>query len=165
MAKKAKKAKVATSGGKSGGKGKLIIIIAVALVVVLGGAGAGLYFTGIIGGTADTDPQQEAEMQLGAPVFQEYEEMAVDLRTGECRAPFLRFVMVVQIGEADKGQLSTYDLRIRDKVVNHIRSYERQDLVGEEGANRIRTDLVAVINNVIHPAQVHAVLFKQFVLN
>ena len=153
---------------KKGGKAKLIIIIVVALIVIAGGVGAGLYFSGVLGGgdkSAANEPKQTSEMALGAPVYHTYPEMFVDLRTGECRSPFLRFTLVVQLSEGDRSKLDTFNVRIVDRIQSHIRSYERQDLMGVEGADRLRTDLVAVINNVIKPAQVHAVLFNTFILN
>jgi|GEM_PF-338858 len=152
---------------KKKGKGQLIGIILGAVLVVFGGVGAGLYFSGAIDSVLASEeaPSKQKELALGAPVYHSYPEMLVDLRTGECRAPFLRFTLVVQISEADKPLLDTYEARIIDRIQNHIRSYERQDVLGLDGADRLRTDLVVVINNIIKPAQVHAVLFNTFILN
>lgn len=136
--------------------------------------GVGLYFAGVFGSSGAGDAAdvgiktaEAAAEQTDAsgPYFHTFPEMVVDLRTAHCRAPFLRFTLVVQIDEKNQSLIEAYNIRLKDSIQSHIRGYERRELVGVEGANRIRADMVNVINEVIGPDQVHAALFNNFILH
>lgn len=131
----------------------------------------GLFFAGAFDGVESSPEEDRAEAKaanqqaLNSPHFHTFPEMVVDLRTAHCRAPFLRFTLVVQINEQDQPLMGAYEVRLTDRIQNHVRSYERRELVGVEGANRIRSDMVAVINEIIGPGRVQAALFNNFILH
>lgn len=181
MAKKAKKKKdnddeepdADENGGKKkkGGKGKLIIIIVVAVLVVLGGTGGGLFFMGFLDGllgiesVEDEDAAKEDEpIELGTPVYYEIPEFVADLKTNECRAPFLKLSLTIQIDQNDQAVVLERQPKIIDRIQTHLREQERQDLVGEAGAEALRADIVLIINATIKPSKVQNVLFKSMVL-
>ncbi len=146
-------------------KKKLFAIIAAAVFVVLGAAGGTTYFLGLLDpilGTASG--KKSAMLELGAPIIHDMPEVKADLKTGRCRAPFLRVVFAVQLNSGDLGRLQEAETKILDGVRVHLRDQERQDLVGKEGANRLRTDLSNIVNNAIAPARIQAVFFKEFLL-
>lgn len=144
-----------------------------AVLALIASISVGLYFAGVFDSvesnkTAEMNGRINnagAQAALDAPYFHAFPEMVVDLRTAHCRAPFLRFTLVVQINEKDQPLIEAYEVRLTDRIQNHIRGYERRELVGIEGANRIRADMVNVINDVIGQNQVEAALFNNFILH
>lgn len=133
--------------------------------------GVGLYFVGAFDNIAESPEAERAQakaanqLALQTPHFHTFPEMVVDLRTAHCRAPFLRFTLVVQLNGEDQPLIDAYEVRLTDRIQNHIRGYERRELVGVEGANRIRSDMVSVINEVIGPDRAQAALFNNFILH
>lgn len=182
MAKKAKKKKEAEDGDeengaenggkkKKGGKGKLIILIVVALVVLLGGTGGGLFYMGFLDSLLGIEQAEEEEaedkdepLDLGTPVYYEIPEFVADLKTNECRAPFLKLELTIQIDQNDQAVVVERQPKIIDRIQMHLREQERQDLVGEAGAEALRADIVLIINATIKPAKVQNVLFKSMIL-
>jgi len=149
---------------KGGGKGKLIAIIAIAVVVIAGG-GAAAYFTGLL------DPllgrkagSKVATIDLGTPVTHQLPQIKADLKTGKCSAPLIRTTIVIQLASTDLPRLQTAELRVVDSIRAHLRDQERQQMVGKAGTDKLRVDLTNIINNVIMPARIQSILFKEFVL-
>lgn len=147
--------------GKKGGKGKLIAIIAAALVVVLGAGGGAAYFFGLF---EKTGGSRIAVIDLGEPVIHELPIIKADLKTGRCRSPLLRTIFAVQLGSNDLPRLKTMGILIEDAVRTHLRDQERQDLVGKAGTEKLRVDITRIINNLIAPARIHALIFKEFLV-
>ena len=154
-------------------KAKLIAVTAAVFLTVLVGAGAGLYFTGMFGlagngddgyAAADAKNQAKDSVELGASVYHDLPEMTVDLKTGQCRAPFLKFQATIQIAEEHRPLLQERQPKIIDRVQTHLRDQERRDLVGKAGAERLRGELVSIVNNTLRTVQVCNVLFKTLVL-
>lgn len=176
MAKKAKKKNDddSTEEGtkKKGGKGKLIAIILVALIVVLGGAGGGLFYLGFLDsmlGIEHEDLDAKAEggdkpLDLGTPIYHEMSEFVADLKTNECRAPFLKLSLTIQIDQADQAVLIEREPKIIDRILRHLREQERQDLVGKAGAESLRAEVLLIIDATIKPAKVQNVLFRSMIL-
>jgi flagellar protein FliL len=149
---------------KGGGKGKLIAIIAVAFLVIAGG-GAAAYFTGLL------DPllgrktgSRVATIDLGTPVVHQLPQIKADLKTGKCSSPLIRTTIVIQLASTDLPRLQGSELRVIDSIRAYLRDQERQDMVGKAGTDKLRADLTNIINNVIVPARVESILFKEFVL-
>ena len=150
---------------KKGGKGKRIAIIAAALVVVLGAGGGAAYFFGLFDSLFENKGGSRiAVIELGAPVIHELPMIRADLKTGRCRSPLLRTVVAAQLGSNDLPRLQEMGILIEDAVRTHLRDQERQDLVGKAGTEKLRTDLTHIINKLIAPAQIHALLFKEFLV-
>ena len=145
------------------GKRKMMAIIAAALVVVGGGAGA--YFAGLFDSLlGEGSGSKMASIELGAPVIHDLPRIKADLKTGRCRAPFLRTVVAVELGSNDLPRLQAFELRVVDAVRTYLRDQERQDMVGKQGTEKLRFDITNIINNLIAPARIHAVIFKEFLV-
>jgi len=141
-------------------KKKKMIRVLIGVVAVLGLTG-GAYFLGTLGGNKG---QQVATLELGAPVDYELPEIAADLKTGRCRSPFLRTVVLLQLSDAGTKVIDKRQVRIMDAIRSHLRDQERQDLVGKTGTDKLRFDLANIVNKVIAPERVQAVLFKKFLM-
>lgn len=146
-------------------KGRKIALIAVALVVVvLGGSGAAYYFgvfDSLMGGKSSS---KIATIDLGVPIRHELPMIKADLKTGKCRSPLLRAVLVVEIGSKELPRLEAMQLRINDAVATYLRDFERQDMVGRQGSDRFRKATSNIINNLIAPARIQSVIFKEFII-
>jgi flagellar FliL protein len=149
---------------EKGGKGKLIAIIAVAVIVVLGGGGAAAYFTGMLDFMLPRKHAKSATIELAQPVTHQLPQIKADLKTDRCKSALLRTTIVIQLGAADLPRLQTSELRVIDSVRSYLRDQERQDLVGKQGTDKLRTDLTTVVNGIIAPASIHSMLFKELVL-
>lgn len=179
MAKKAKKNKddgavedsTEEGGKKKGGKGKLIAIIAIAFLVVLGGTGGGLFYLGFLDSLlgierVETEHEENADgpIDLGEPVYYDLPEFVADLKVNECRAPLLKLSLTVQIDQNDQAVLIERQPKVIDRILRHLREQERQNLVGEAGAEALRTEIVLILNATIKPAKIQNVLFRSMVL-
>jgi flagellar FliL protein len=163
--------KDAAAGGKkdsgaANGRKRLVLValVVVAVLVGAGGTAGVLYLMGLLG-PGEKPGRQVAVVALGAPVLVEFPEMMVDLKVGTCRSPYLRFVMTIEVPSGSAAAaVNDAQARIIDAVQQHLRSRERQELVGVEGADRMRNEAREIINRLIAPARINGVLFKKFVL-
>lgn len=153
------------AGATSGGRKRLAIIgLVVAAVLLSGGGTTGvLYWMGLLG-SGDQTGRQVAVVAIGAPVLVDLPEMMVDLKIGTCRSPYLRFAMTIEAPSGSGPAVSEAQARIMDAVQQHLRSRERQELVGVEGADRMRNEAREIVNRLVAPVQINGVLFKKFVL-
>ena len=143
---------------------KLIVMIAGVLVVILAG-GTTTYFLGYLDPILGNKPgKQLAELSLGSPTTHELPRFKADLKTGRCRAPSLRTVIVISLNSQHLSALQESETKVLDQVQMHLRDQERQDLVGKAGTDNLRFDIANIINNIIAPAQISTVLFKEFLL-
>jgi flagellar basal body-associated protein FliL len=154
---------------KPAGKGALLLAAGFAGAVLVGVAiGVGLHFLGVLGATADStakpEAKQSAVLEITPPVLVEMPEKLVDLKTGTCQAPYLRFQISVDVPQKAQPLVAARQVEILDAVQQYLRGRERQDLVGREGADRLRNETRRRINELIAPEQINGVLFKKFVL-
>lgn len=143
------------------------------LAAIIGLAALGLiivitpvaYFMGWIHSALGIEQEESmAQIELGQPIVFEIPQIKADLKTGTCRAPFLRLTFNVQLSSDDQKRIEMGKDKIVEQVLLHLRDQERQDLGGKEGANKLRFDLVNIVNNVIAPSRIHGITFKEFVL-
>lgn len=144
--------------GKLAGKMKFIIIGVVVLVLL--GGGAGVYFSGIL----HVEKSYETTVMLpGPPVYYELPRITVDLKPTEKRArPFIRLGMQVELqGESAKLAFQENEVKIMDSIQSHLRSITPDELSGEEGTQRLREDILIIINRIIEPELAITVLYKE----
>lgn len=144
---------------KAGKKKKIIIIASVVLLLLIGGGGGAAWFL-----MGPPSKQKSAELDLGQPVSVDMPVVRTDLKTGACRAPFVKFEFSVQLSSNDVELLNAVQPQVMDSIRTHLRDQERQDLVGKQGTLQLKSDLAAIINNMIRPAQVRGILFKDLLL-
>ncbi len=146
-------------------KGKLIGIIVGGLVAVSVLGGGVAYFVGALDDLLGIQREQKtATLSLGEAVMHELPQLKADLKTGLCKAPFLRATLIVQVDESDLKTVKKKQLQIMDAITAHLRDQERQDVVGKKGTEKLRFELVNVISAQIAPARAQTILFKEFVL-
>ena len=150
------------TGGKS--SAKFLVIVGIALLVVAG-VGGGAYYAGLVHSIMGWErPNHKAEVEISKPVMHPLPQIRTDMKTGECKAPFLRAQVDVQLAPEDLPRLQEAQDRIMDGILAHLRDQERQNVVGKAGTERLRFELVQIIDNVIRPAKVHTILFKELIV-
>ncbi len=98
-------------------------------------------------------------------MFLELPRLVTDLRPSQDRRNFIRVDVVVEIGSDQASLLQQRQPLVLDAAKSLLRDYDRADLVGSDGANRLRTDFRQIVDDVIAPARSRGVFFQQFVLD
>jgi len=152
-------------GGKKG-KGKLIILVAVPLVLV--GAGAGLWFSGILPGMLGMGAKQGAAPSDQAPIVPalfDMPEIIVNLNVGNRRASFLKLRAKVEIADSrDLAHVQAAVPRLQDLFTTYLRELRPEELRGSAGTHRLREELIARANIAARPARVTDVLFVEMLV-
>lgn len=160
------------SPGK-GDKKKLLILVGVALLIVIG-ASAGAYFTGLmqplidlIAGPADVQVAEDGETSVasGDAVFYELDAILVSLNTGGRKKTVLRIKVSLELEkEEDKARVEKMMPRIVDYFSVYLRELRIEDLKGSAGMYRLREELLTRVRAAISPAMVKDVLFKEMLV-
>ncbi len=133
------------------------------LVVLVGGPAA--YFLGFFDPFfGEEDKKTVASIMLDRPVIHEFPVLKADMKTGKCKSPLLKTKLAVQLGGANLKRLQSLELRIMDQVTQYLRDLERHQMEGKKGAEMLRTDITRMINTLMAPSKIHAVMFKEFIL-
>jgi flagellar protein FliL len=149
--------------GKPKGKGKLVMI-AGAVVVLLLVAGAGLYFTGIVGGSSHKEAPVEAPPK--PLVFFDLPDFLVNLNSGGAKkANFLKLTVSLELEkQEDTAKLQAVMPRVIDNFQVYLRELRVEDLRGSGGIYRLREELLARVNAAVAPIKVTDVLFKEMLV-
>lgn len=110
------------------------------------------------------DTVNDEDPHLGTPVYHKIPEFVADLQTGDCRAPFVKLSLTIQVDQADLQTVIDLEPKIIDRFQQHLRSKIRQDLSGSKGGEMLRTELTLILDATIKPAKVQNVLFRSFVV-
>lgn len=165
-------------------KGKRMVIIILVLLALLGAAGAGLYFSGMlpIGGDKSSEEtatgggeEAEAEVELDehgnpkpsatGPIYYELPEFIINLNTGGRGTSFLKMKIALELpSEETLLKVQAAEPRIADSLNTYLRELRASDLSGSAGLYRLREELLMRINKSLHPQQVNDVLFKEIIV-
>jgi flagellar basal body-associated protein FliL len=129
-----------------------------ALAVVAGG-------TALFAAAQQIRSGSEVVVAIEAMAMHEFPEMIADLKENGARSAYVKLVIVVEIPEGGRSHLETNETMILSALRGRLRDYQRKDLVGKAGAERLRTDLLAIVNGAIAPAAATDILFKELLLN
>ncbi len=140
---------------------KLIIVSAVGLGVV--GGGIGLYFAGVF---TTENPYQVVMALPGAPVLQTLPLLTVDLKpSANRRRPFIRIVLQVELqGKSAQSVFVAKENKVLDVIQTHLRTLSVEDLAGKSGTERLRRDLIMIVQRIIAPQRVITVLYKEILV-
>jgi flagellar protein FliL len=145
---------------------KKLIILAGAGILVLALAGAGLWFSGILGGDGHRDEEKHEE--AAAPkkaVFYDLPDLLVNLNGGGRKTSFLKISISIELEDAsDIGKLQGVMPRIIDNFQVYLRELRAEDLKGSAGMYRLREELLSRVSAAAAPAKVLDVLFKEMLV-
>lgn len=158
---------------KKGLSGKKLVLFVVLPLLLVGGGGAGAYFSGLLdsvlgveqaeeGGEDETDAEAEA---MAPSVFHELPTMLVNLNEAGKRANYLKISIKLELtNEEDVASVTTIQPRIIDRFQVYLRELRVEDLEGSAGMQRLREELLNRVNKVAHPVQVRDVLFAELLV-
>jgi flagellar FliL protein len=154
-------------GGGKKSKKKLILFIVLPIVALLG-IGAGLYFSGLLGGHGDAEHAEaapEEPKKIENFVYFDLPEIIVNLSATGKKNTFMKISISLQVEkEEEKTELEKITPRIVDKFQVYLRGLQVEDLQGSAGIYRLREELLARVNVVTEPIKIHDVLFKEILV-
>ncbi|MBP0492497.1 flagellar basal body-associated FliL family protein [Pararoseomonas indoligenes] len=160
---------------KKGGRKKLVLL---ALPLLLGGAGAGLWFSGLLpfgkaaehgeehaaapaGHGAPALPQQAAR----PPVFLDLPEVLTNLNVTGRRATFIRLKAKLELAsEADAAAVQAAMPRLLDLFQTYLREMRPEELRGSQGTYRLREELRNRASLAASAAKIQDVLFIEMIV-
>ncbi|NBX66001.1 MAG: flagellar basal body protein FliL [Proteobacteria bacterium] len=172
-------------GGSSGGllKNKKLLLIAIPILLAL--IGAGVYFSGILGGKdkaegekteahASADSGSEGEHGGGGehgeggaagPQFLEIPDLLVNLSSAGGPPRFLKLKVKLEVSSPeDLAKLEAVAPRVVDQFQTFLREMRVQDLRGSAGIYRLRQELLYRVNLAAQPTKVKDVLFQEMLI-
>lgn len=167
-------------GGGGGFKNKKLLFIAIPLVLLL--IGAGLYFSGILGGKTEAPAEGEAveasasaegehssaeggEGAIGGPQFLEIPDLLVNLSSAGGPPRFLKLKVKLEVSSPeDLAKLEAVAPRVVDQFQTFLREMRVQDLRGSAGIYRLRQELLYRVNLAAQPTKVKDVLFQEMLI-
>jgi flagellar FliL protein len=150
--------------------GKKLILFVVLPLLLLFGAAAGLYFSGMLnplidkvkGGHADDAPKMERPAMA---VYYDLPDILVNLRTDSARPSFLKISVSLELERLeDRAAVERVMPRVIDTFQVYLRELRADQLQGSAGLIRLREELLSRINAAVKPARVKDVLFKEMLV-
>ncbi|CAA7626887.1 flagellar basal body-associated FliL family protein [Magnetospirillum sp. UT-4] len=150
------------------------ILIIVLPVLLLLGAGAGLYFSGILdsllgGKTEEAAPEAEHKAEapkvVGPAVFMDLPEMLVNLQTQGRKQAFLKIRVALELeSPTDMPRIDQVMPRIVDAFQVYLRELRVEDLQGAAGMHLLREELLNRVQAAVKPVKVNDVLFREMLV-
>ena len=151
---------------KSSHRKKLLFVILPVLLLI--GTGAGLYFSGILGGDTQKKPakaEKPAAPQSAQTVFFDLPPMVVNLDSPPGRPLYLRIQPSIQVAdEQSRTALDKLSPRIIDLFEVDLRELRIEDLREGGGLNPLRKVLLSKLKAVVYPIKVIDVLFRNVLI-
>lgn len=146
-----------TEATKGGGGKKKLVLLAVPLLLV--GAGAGLWFTGILPPLLGmgppppaADPAAAADAAPRPPAFFDMPEIITNLNASGRRPVFVKLRSKLEITRAeDSAQVTAAMPRLLDLFQTYLRETRPEELRGSAGTHRLREELIARANIALTP--------------
>ncbi|GGJ00775.1 flagellar basal body-associated FliL family protein [Neoroseomonas lacus] len=157
MAAAAAAEQVEMAAGKGGGGRKKLILIA--LPLLLGGIGAGLWFSDILPSMfgvgahpADEHGRTAAAEPPRPPAFFEMPEIIANLNATGRRPVYVKLRSKLEITRAEDAAAIQLALpRLLDLFQTHLREMRPEELRGSAGTQRLREELMARANIAVAP--------------
>lgn len=153
------------------------ILIVVLPLLLLVGAGAGLYFTGVVDAllgkgkghdehaAAPAEHKAEGPKVLGPVVFMDLPEMLVNLQTQGRKQSFLKIRVALELeSPADMPRVEQVMPRIVDSFQVYLRELRVEDLQGAAGMHLLREELQTRVAAAVKPVKVNDVLFREMLV-
>lgn len=151
---------------------KLILYILLPLLIIIG-AVAGLYFSGLLtkvlgsvgmGGAPVASAPSKTDRPLDV-IYYPLPDLLVNLRSDTPRPAFLRLKISLELGStAERQEVEKKLPRVLDTFQTYLRELRPDQLQGAQAMFRLREELLARVNAVIRPIQVKEVLFTEIVV-
>lgn len=150
--------------------GKKLLIFVLLPLILIGGAAAALWFTGILpkmlgGGAATQTAAAPSRDRPADVVWYTLPDLLVNLRSDGPRPAFLRLKVNLELGSAaDRAAIEKVMPRVLDTFQVYLRELRPEQLQGAAGMFRLREELLARVNAAVRPTVVRDVLFTEIVV-
>ncbi len=142
------------------------VLLAVPALLLLGAGGA--YMAGLFDsvlGSGDAQAVAEAPPPAADPIFFDLPEMLVNLHTSGSRASYLKLRLSLQFTDpAVTPVLQKLQPRVVDAFQVYLRELRLDDLQGSAGILRLKEELLARADQIVSPAEIGDVLFKDMLV-
>lgn len=148
-------------------KGKRKLVIIIAAVVLLCAIGAGVFFSGVLGGGKEKPKAEDIKVAQTAakPAYYDLPPFLVNLSTGTGKTSFLKMSVTLELkSEAAKAVVDANKPRILDAFNTYLRELRATDLSGSAGIYRLREELIARINSTVEEGLVKDILFSEIII-
>jgi len=161
----------AEAAGRGSGRKRLLVVCVPLLLV---GAGAGLWFGGVLpppfGQTGQDARDATGEgatpvQRPRPPVFLDMPEMVANLNAPGRRPMYVKLRSKLELaGTEDAATVSAALPRVLDLFATYLREMRPEELRGSAGTHRLREELVARANLAVAPARVNDILFMEILI-
>lgn len=138
------------AGGAPGKRGRTKLILLIAVPVLLLGAGAGLWFSGILPTMFGMGAEQSAATSAERPTpppqpgFVDLPEIVSNLNAPGRRPSFVRLRARIEIADMQDAALVNAAMpRLVDLFSTYLREVRPEELRGSAGSHRLREELIA----------------------
>ena len=151
-------------------KGKKSALFAIIAVLAIAGVGAGLHFSGMLGGGEKPEKEEvlKKEKEMKAPpktVFYELPQFLINLNSSSNRVSFLKISVTLELrDQAAAAIVDENKPRIMDAFNTYLRGLRPSDLAGSAGIYRLREELMTRLNNTIETDLVKDILFSEILV-
>lgn len=149
---------------------RTFILVALALGLCAVGGGAVYVFLDpeLSARVMDLMPEDDGSEEVEIPEkleFAKLREIIADLRSPREITSFIRLKMSLQVTtREEKSWIKNIEPRIADAVQLYLRQHTRDEFIGDEGTQRARTELLAIINQAAKPVKIKGIFFREFLV-
>jgi len=150
---------------KRSSKKKLVVLAAP--VVLLIGAGAGLWFTGILPGLLGLGKSQPDAVvaRPSVPVFVDLPDMITNLASASAKPYYVKLQARLELTRQEDVETVKQDMpRLQDMFQTYLREMRPEELRNSGGTYRLREELLGRANVAVAPVRVTDVLFTQLLI-
>lgn len=162
---------LAPMGSRRRLSGKKLLIFVLLPLILIGGAAAALWFTGILpkmlgqGGQTMSAPAAPSKDRPTDVVWYTLPDLLVNLRSDGPRPAFLRLKVNLELSSnPDRAAIEKVMPRVLDTFQVYLRELRPEQLQGAAGMFRLREELLARVNAAVRPTVVRDVLFTEIVV-
>ncbi len=143
-------------------------LLLLAIPVVLIGAGAAAWFTGLVSslpGMKRAPLTPLATAAAAAPVYVEMPEIVANLNAGARRSSFVKLQARLELSRPeDLAAFTAAQPRVMDLFQTYLREMRPDELRGSMGTYRLREQLIARASLAAAPARIVDVLFTELLV-
>ncbi|WP_026986518.1 flagellar basal body-associated FliL family protein [Fodinicurvata fenggangensis] len=152
---------------KSGMSGKKLVLFILLPLLILGGAAAAMYFTGMLDKllvSVEAGEKEGAQVEE-VEVFYELPDMLVNLNSSGNGSNYLKLSISLELkNPAGLAELEKVQPRIIDSFQVYLRELRVDDLEGSSGMQRLREELLMRANTTVEEPEITDVLFRQILV-
>lgn len=150
---------------KGGIPGKKLVLFLVLPLLLLIGAAAGLYLSGVMDKLLGDDDGEARAERSGPSVYYDMPTMLVNLNSSSRGNSFLKLSVALELrNEAARDRIDEVMPRVVDNFQVYLRELRIEDLQGSAGLQRLREELLLRVNTAVDDVEVRDVLFREMLV-